>query len=757
MNAKILCLALLLVVTGVVAQVPPAVTNQTPNTTATDVPDWSAPNLPRPARSAALTNRPPFGARPGNLPARVNPAGNSTPTAVNPPAGPATSPSVPGAAVPPGLDPSQMTIRPPATADTISDPNLIYPAGSIDWPAATLEQVLEQYSGLVGRNLLRPTSLNMKTEIVIKQTTPLTKLEVVQMIEAALYLNQISVINVGEKFVTVMPTADAFKIPGAINTTDMEDLPQLGSIITHIVQLKYVKPTEMVNVLQPFTSGTAPNPILPVDSSGMLVLRDNVANVKRMLEMIEKVDVVAQSEIISEVIPIKYAKAEEIASALSSVGGGTAGSIGTRSSGTRTSASRMGGLQQQGGQYGQPGMLNQNTPGAATSNPTPSSNQSFGDRVRNLISRAAGAGEFNILGETKIIADVRSNSLLVFATKQDMDMIKDIISKLDVVLAQVLIETIIMDVSFGNDWNLGVTAGQAPRTRSDSVLGGFYNNNGQLGTLNNFLNSAAVTNGGIFPSGDGFNYFGRFNGDLDIVVSALASDSRVNVIQKPRIQTSHATPANIFVGSTVPYISGTYYGGTYGNSSSYQQLRVGIGLTVTPFINQDGLVVMQIEETIDERGRDVIIDGNPIPETTSRTLSAEIAVRDRETILLGGFIRNSDSRSKSGVPLLKDIPLLGALFSSRDSQKRRQELIVLMRPTVLKTPELAALHVDVEKKRLPGIREAERDLDRIELQEASKEEKRKRFPSVSDSKSDSEFSRVTPFSPEDEKILGPNP
>jgi general secretion pathway protein D len=749
MKAKFLLLALLVTVSGLRAQTPPPAT----------VPDWSATATSQPTNAPAARTIPPPTVDAAAIAARLAQAqSNRAARAISLPGAPGTGPTpTASVAATNGAAPNAMamTLRPAATANTISDPDMIVPAGSIDWPAAPLESVLKVYSDYVGRNLLHPTALNKKTEIVLKQTTPLTKLEVVQMIEAVLYLNQISVINVGEKFVTVLPAAEAAKIPGTINTNDVALLPDLGNVITHIVQLKYTKPSEMVNVLTPFVSGGSASPITPVDSSSMLVLRDNVANVKRMLEMIEKVDVVAQSEIISEVIPIKYAKAEEIASALSSVGGSTSGTVGgssTRSTatsrGAATGANRPGGLNQP-GNYGQPNSMT----GGIGSTPTPTPAASFGDRVRNLISRAAGSDDFTILGETKIIADIRSNSLLVFASRQDMEMIKDIISKLDVVLAQVLIETIIMDVSYGNDFNLGIAAGQAPRAKGDSITGGIINNNGELGTLNDFINQLNTTNlNGIFPTGNGLNFFGRFGGDLDIAVSALASDSRVNVIQKPRIQTSHATPASIFVGSTVPYISGTYFGGSYGNSSSYQQLRVGIGLTVTPFINQDGLVVMQIEETIDERGKDVEIDGNPIPETTSRTLSAEIAVRDRETIILGGFIRNSDSKSKSGVPLLKDIPLIGALFSSRNNSKARQELIVLMRPTVLRTPELAALQVDVEKQRLPGVRQAERDLDKIESKQSDKDKKENSKPG-STQPATTDFKKTTPFTPEEEEML----
>lgn len=682
-----------------------------------------------------------------------------------PAATPATNAAPPIVTAPPGTpDLGAMTLRPPATAGSITNPDEILPAGSIQFTAASLDSVLEIYAEYVGRNVLQPASLP-KAEIVLKQTTPLTKLEVVQMIEAALYLNQISLVNVGDKFVTVIPTTEAVKIPGIINTNDISQMPDLGSVVTHVVQLKYNKPSEMVQLLQPFASGSVATPITPLEGSSILVLRDNVANVKRMLEMIEKVDVVAESEILSEVIPIKFAKAEEIASALSTVGGGTAGSIGTRSS-SGTTAGRSAGMNR--GGMGNTGlnnpMMNQLGTTGAAQNPTPSSNTSFGDRVRSLINRAAGSGEFTILGETKIIADIRSNSLLVFAAKRDMDMIKDIIGKLDVVLAQVLIETIIMDVSLDNSWAFGVSGAQKARQFSGDFSGAGGMNLKRFTEVGN-NNSPGGTNAFSDLIGTGLKYFGVVDQDIYLSIEAAAADNKINVIQKPRIQTSHATPASIFIGNTVPYVTGTYYGGGYGGGpgSSYQQLRVGIGLDVTPFINSDGLVVMQIQETIDEISGATDITGvGAVPNTTSRTLSAEVAVNDRESIMLGGFIRNSDNKNRSGVPVLKDIPLLGALFRSSGSSKERKELMVLMRPTVLRTPSIAALQVEVEKKRLPGVVSAEKELDKTERllveQEtgAGKPGRKNKAASVkvkSDHDALDNFTQPQPFTPEDEILL----
>jgi Flp pilus assembly secretin CpaC len=179
--------------------------------------------------------------------------------------------------------------------------------------------------------------------------------------------------------------------------------------------------------------------------------------------------------------------------------------------------------------------------------------------------------------------------------------------------------------------------------------------------------------------------------------------------------TTHATEGQFFVGNTVPYVTSSYYGGSslYGPSSSYQQLRVGIELTVTPFINPDGIVVMRIDQRIEEIDGATRIEGvGDVPNTASRTLSADITVKDRDTIVLGGFIRTSDSKNKAGVPLLKDIPVFGALFRSTSNDKDRRELLVLMRPTVLKTPELAAMGSKIERERMTGINKFEKKIEK---------------------------------------------
>jgi general secretion pathway protein D len=325
-----------------------------------------------------------------------------------------------------------------------------------------------------------------------------------------------------------------------------------------------------------------------------------------------------------------------------------------------------------------------------------------------------------LFGQTKVIADERTNSLLVFANDEDMKMITNIIGKLDVVLAQVLIDTIIMEVNLSGTESQGISYSQPQGSVGKaSGLGGVNN---LTSAASGFLTGSSTTNSsGTGPLGGsgstlaslpgGFSYFGKFGNDLNVVLEAVAGDSRINVLSRPRIQTSHAVPADLFIGQTVPYITGTYnYGYSSGPSAQYSQLEVGIHLQVLPLINPDGLVVMDIQADVEQIASYTQISGNAVPTTSKRQAGAKVAVRDGETIILGGFISDTRSKSDSGVPWLKDIPVFGNLFKSKSINNQRDELIMLMRPTVLPTPAIAAVVATTERNKLSGVKAAELEI-----------------------------------------------
>lgn len=662
-----------------------------------------------------------------------------TKTSTTTPALPATIPTIPspgqptipsGTTIPPvpGITGGQTNVTSLTTTTNVavsggqSETNIIK-KGLIRFQAQDLSAVLDFYAELVNKTVLRPQSLP-DVKVTIKSQTDLTIDEAIRAINAVLAMNGIALVDVGDKFVKVVQEQNVFQQAKPFSSIDtVTNMPDMSPFVTVIRQLTNAKPSEVVQALQPFAK--LQQGLTPIDSSGILVIRDYADNVKRMLEMLDKIDVAMPLEIEPIVIPIKYALASDIAQVLSSLsaGGGGGISVGRQTGTARTATSSLGvGTSRTG--FGQPGTTGFQPPGTTpgtTPTTTPGAAQSsFADRLRSIVQRASAAGELQILGQAKIIADERTNSLLIFADKRDMEMITNIIAKLDVVLAQVLIESLIMEVQLNNDKDYGLSYNQRKPTRVGnftgigSIVNGSVLNPGSFSTIG--TNAASAISG--------FSYFGRFSEDLDVTATAIARDSRYNVLSRPRILTSHAKEARIFVGQTRPYITGTY-GGYYGYSpySQYQQLPIGIELSVLPFINADGLVVMDIKQTIKDIGGEVKIDNNSVPITIDREAQAYVAVRDRDTVILGGFITSGSTKSSSGVPVLKDIPVLGGLFRNQSSKKNRNELVVLIRPTVLPSPELAAKATEEDKNLMPGIKRAEWEAEEIRAKEAEQLQK----------------------------------
>jgi len=617
----------------------------------------------------------------------------------------------------------------PGVVGTANTAEEIIPPGQIKFVDADIGQVLEIYQELTGRTVLKPTSLPA-VKISIRTQTALTRSEAVLALESILSMNGVTMIPQGTKFVKALAEAQAGTGGGEFNDLPGELLPDGGRYVTHVVQLTNSSPNDVLPILQPFAK--APQSILTIPSTGMLVLRDYAENVKRMLEMIAKVDVVPIQEYESVVIPIKYALAGDIAQVLGSLtaGGGGATTVGRQQtrSGLSGAAGGLGGAGGMGGMggtagFGQPG-YNPNQQGGQQGlggAGGAAGRSSFQNRLQQIVNRAAtgsagsGGGDIFVLGQTKIIADERINALLVFASKSDLNTISNIIGQLDVVLAQVVIEAIVMEVSLGNNLDYGFSYVQTKPMTGNNLLGaaGAIANVPFLtpGSFANLGAGGGGTNGAV-PAG--FSYAASF-ANFDATVKAFAGDSRVKILQRPRIQTSHAVEANLFVGQTRPYPTGTSYGGIGGSYSSIQQLQIGVTLSVLPLINAEGLVVMDIRQKIQDVGEEVLIANvGLVPSTIDREANAKVAVRDGETIMLGGMIAGSKNKTKSGVPILKDIPYLGALFRTTTEGEQRRELIVLIRPTVLQTPEAAATFVKEERTKLPATSSAADEFEESE-------------------------------------------
>lgn len=643
-----------------------------------------------------------------------------TPAAGNVPAAPGAAPGLPPAIAAAAAAAAGAT-NALAGATNAAPPDLRTVADDTPIPSLRLEnmpldQALDIYAALVGRTLLRPPQL-AGGPITLKFQSEMTRAEAIEAFNGVFGLNNIAVLPVGEKFLKVVVSAEAVQQGSKASVDKPAELSELGQFTTKIIRTTKVKPGDIAQAVQQFASGKVQNPLLAFDDQNFFVLRDYAANVKRMAEIIAELDTVPEVDFKFEVIPIRYGRVEDIYNSLSGIISGSPGSVGStarNTGGTLRTGGAAGGVNPT---TGQP-ITGQQT-GARTGLTTPGATRNaFADRLRQVTSAATG-GQNQLLTDARIIPDDRSNSLLVYASRRDFAILTNLVAQVDTLLHQVLIESIILEVSLDNDKTIGFS--MVGKGQSGDVTHGGGNVNGGLQSLTSNLF-------GLFPGG--FSYFGNVNDEVAFALRAVANDGRANVLSRPRIQTSHGIPATFEIGQTVPYITGStaVTGGVNGGFqpfSQYQEKRVTTRLLVTPFITPDGLVVMDLEQAIDQIAGEIQIDNNPVPIIDTRYAQSTVSVKDGEAVILGGFIENTKRTSKSGVPYLMNIPGLGFFFRSKSDTGSRTEIIVLIRPTVLKTPADASALVAREKERIPTATSAEEDFLREEMERVENEKTRR--------------------------------
>jgi len=281
-------------------------------------------------------------------------------------------------------------------------------------------------------------------------------------------------------------------------------------------------------------------------------------------------------------------------------------------------------------------------------------------------------------------ADERTNSIVAYGTKQDLKTLAELIEKIDIPLPQVRIEAIITEVSLRDNQSSGITSfGFTLEDDGDLIFGGNLNQ-GDDGTI-------AQGVGGIF--GSGFAFTGNSDGLLNAVLRSAESDSDVKVLSAPTIVVSHNEEGIVNVSESRPIItSSTSSLDNNSNTRSSVEFRdIGIQLTVTPLIGIDGSVQMTIEQTVDNVAGEVEIDGNQQPIIGRREATSTITVGSGEVIILGGLQENRKSDSNAYFPVLGKLPLLEKVFGGDSTEYTRTDLIIFVRPTLLRTADEARL------------------------------------------------------------------
>lgn len=295
---------------------------------------------------------------------------------------------------------------------------------------------------------------------------------------------------------------------------------------------------------------------------------------------------------------------------------------------------------------------------------TPTPPHTAAQQFDSTIPSAPGTGPQAHIG--RLVAVEENNSLMFYGTEDEYRVIQEALKKIDVLPRQVMIEAILAEVTLNDNLRYGVQW--------------FFDSEENTVTL-----SAADT-GSVVSQFPGFSYVYSGRADARIVLNALQSKTEVKILSAPKISVLNSQKASLQVGDQVPIITQTAQSTNAGGApiiSTIQMRDTGVILEVTPRINDNGNIILDVMQEVSEVAQ-TTSSGIDSPTIQRRKIQSVIATRDGFTVALGGLIRENEGNSNSGFPLLKDIPLVGNVFKNTTSNIRRTELVVLLVPHIMR-------------------------------------------------------------------------
>jgi general secretion pathway protein D len=733
-----------------------------------------------------------------------------------------------------GIPATLMAQLPPAPS---SQPPVVRPTPSVSHPAAPLssgtfntnknvalkfnaapvDQVLQFYGDLTGRTLLPAPGIN--ASITLRSQTDLTVPEAIQALKTVLAMNNIGLVDVGDKFVKVVPIAAIQQEGLSIqsNVWQQAGQPETDELISEVIPLKNIDPAEAQKAIQGLIH--AYGKIIPLERINSLLVADAAANINRIKDILTRIDqpldikesihilqmrnskasevktkleeiiadqkdkekqptirrlrdtgapgvdttpsaptipgvirarpttpagtaattdtepedgrmirgnvkiiaddrtgsliiitrpenmrffeqvvsaldVATAPDVAVEVMRLEYADAEEVASMLNALIGAASSPSATKSTTLKRTTTKT----------------TDQTTGAATTatkqtaeEPRSYQLQEFIDQQRALSSAKGAEGKTKIgqlsAENIKILADKRSNALILMASKGDMMAIKELLKNMDVMLSQVLIEAVIIQVSLDKTLERGVDWVQRSMIAYNKGSGGSRDAQfafaGAGGGGNSTPLNATTLNSSV-PGGAGLTYyFTQFGLNIDAIIKMSATDNRSKILASPVILTTDNKEAIIDVSKEQYFYKGSTYVGYSGQNQqavpNVESRKVGLNLTVTPRINAKKFVVMEIAQKIENVSGYQTITGadgvNQWPIVASREMTASVSVRSGETIILGGLVENNTSQDTSLIPWIGKLPILGIPFRASSDKNNRAEIVVFITPYVLDSPE----------------------------------------------------------------------
>ncbi|MCA0203884.1 MAG: type II secretion system protein GspD [Proteobacteria bacterium] len=552
----------------------------------------------------------------------------------------------------------------------------LYLAVGVGHPAAAqlrldLRDVdLRNYIQLVGeqtgRNFL--VDPDVQGSVSVFAPVPVTPAAMYEIFLNVLEINNLTIVE-GEGVDRIVPMTAAASLASGAGR-----VPRPGAYETRVIPVPGGDLTEVYDVVEPLI---APEAVLtPVPSAGLLILSDRSENIGRIEALVARLGQASTRSV--ETIPLNYARAGEMIAVLQAALPATGGA-GTIAADTGANAIVVAGpaefrnrVRNVVNQLDQP----QQRPTSRVVRLSYAQATDLAEVLRQSIG-TGGEGEAAIT----IVAEPQTNSILVTAPRDRVDAIAQAVQSLDIRPSQVLIEAVIFEISAENFSDLSVQFGGL---LNEAIGGGTsFAMDGRSSLIT--LISQAMAGGTTTPNPGNGGFIGASDGNFAALITAIARERTTRLLSTPAVLTLNNQEAEIVVAQNVPFVTGSY-SSTQGGSAqdpfqTIERQDVGLTLTVTPQITDDGTVRMAIAQEVSNLTGSTAAAGGEI--TARRRLSTNALVGDGEVIILGGLIEDSSTAQNQRVPGLSNIPLLGNLFRGRSVQEGQRVLLVMLRPRVV--------------------------------------------------------------------------
>jgi len=493
---------------------------------------------------------------------------------------------------------------------------------TIDFDNVDIQTFIKAIGEMTGKNFVIDSQV--QGNVTVFSPKQISAAEAYRVFQSILEIHGYTTVPTGN-IIKIVPMKDAREKNIVTLLRDEGGGPE-DRLITRIIKLNYSNPEELKKILDPLVSRQSIVQAYP--PSGMLVITDVQTNIQRLLKIIDALDSELQKSTATvHVYPLQNASAEDLAKALT------------------------------------------NLPPKDTAPGTEK-------------------GRLALTKNIQILPDKATNALIITASAEDYALLQGIIKQLDSFRPMVYIEALILEVDVTKDFNLG-TEWRAMHDAGSGGDGSLVVGSGGLGTGGEYQILPRVTTPASYSSGftlgilgTGITLGGITFQNIAAMIQAIKSDTDVHILSRPQLLTMDNEEANLHVGQNVPYLTRQDTTATADRDySTYEYRDVGVSLKITPHVSGEGFVRLKIAQEVSQ-----IVDETKsgLPTTLKRTVNTTVAIKDADTMVIGGMIGDSTQLGTYKVPLLGDIPLLGWLFKSRSSSRSKTNLYVFITPRVIR-------------------------------------------------------------------------